>query len=214
MRLVIDADPEPTPELAEKRLGAVVKGYDVRPEVKEQVESVGGKFVTLGMETDHASGTGGYAAAQSEDFYRRQQELLGDTIGESDVVITTAAVPGRRAPLLVARSMVERMRPGSVIVDLAAETGGNCELTRAGAEVEHAGVLILGPVNLASEVPYHASQLYSRNLTSLLEHVTDREGRLQLDPEDPIVAGTLVAHEGSVTSPRVRDQLQHAEEPL
>jgi NAD(P) transhydrogenase subunit alpha len=195
-----------------KRLGAVVSAYDVRPEVKEQVESVGGRFVSLGLETAEASGAGGYARAQSQQFYRRQQERMADTVRASDVVITTAAVPGRPAPKLVSQAMVEQMRAGSVLVDLAAETGGNCELTRAGAEIEHHGVWVLGPANVPSDLPYHSSQLYSRNLTSLLEHLSDQQGQLRFDLDDEITVATLVAHAGEIRSQRIRDSLNSSQE--
>src|SRR5262249_45827956 len=143
-----------------RRLGAVVSGYDIRDAVKEQIESLGARFVVLNVEAGDAQGKGGSAKAMSEDFYRRQREALGDVLAEQNVVITTAAVPGKKAPILVTRDMAARMAPGSVIVDIAAERGGNCELTRPGDVVEQNGVRVLGPVNLPSAVPFHASQMY------------------------------------------------------
>ncbi len=190
-----------------KRLGAVVEAYDVRPEVKEQVQSVGGKFVTLELDTSEASGAGGYAQAQSDAFYAKQQELMTEYLRGADVVITTAAIPGRRAPRLVSAAMVAAMPPGSVLVDLAAETGGNCELSRAGEIVQHGGVQIIGPANAPSDVPYHASQMYSRNLTNLIAHLTDPDGNLKLDLEDEITVAVLVARGGELQHERVKRQL-------
>jgi len=149
-----------------RRLGAVVSGYDIRAAVREQIESLGARFIVLNVEAAGAEDKSGYAKAMDEDFYRRQREALGNVIGEQNVVITTAAVPGRQAPVLVTRDMVARMAPGSVIVDIAAERGGNCEGTRAGETVEQNGVRILGPVNLASTIPYHASQMYAKNIAT------------------------------------------------
>jgi NAD(P) transhydrogenase subunit alpha len=190
-----------------KRLGAVVSAYDVRPEVKEQVESVGGKFVELPLETAGMSGANGYAEARDESFYARQRELMGRVVRGSDVVITTAAVPGRAAPRLVTAEMMVGMEPGSVVVDLAAESGGNCELTRAGEEyVTPDGVLIVGPVNVASSVPYHASQLYGRNVSTFLLHLV-RDKALNIDPADEITAGTLLCRGGDVVHPRLRQAL-------
>ena len=187
-----------------RRLGAVVSGYDVREAVKEQVQSLGARFVMLDVPAAGAEDRGGYARAMGEEFYRRQRELMAGVLAEQNVVITTAAVPGRRAPMLITREMVNRMPPGSVIVDLAAERGGNCELTRPGEEVDEGGVRILGPVNLPSAVPYHASQMYARNIAAFLKYLI-RDGRLVLDREDEIVRETLVTHEGDVVHPRVRE---------
>lgn len=192
-----------------KRLGAVVRGYDVRPACREQVESLGARFVELPLTAAQAEAAGGYAAAQDEAFYQRQRELLADVVAESDVVITTAAIPGQRSPLLVTAQAVARMPPGSVIVDLAAERGGNCELTRPDARVVVDGVTILGPTNLPSEVPYHASQMFSANVTALLLHLV-REGRLHLDREDEIIGQTLAACEGQVVHPQVKKLLANA----
>jgi NAD(P) transhydrogenase subunit alpha len=174
-----------------KRMGAVVHAYDVRPAVKEQIQSLGGKFVELPVETTGAEDKGGYAKELGEDFYRKQRELMAKQVAESDVVITTAAIPGRPAPKLIPASAVEAMRPGSVIVDLAAETGGNCELTQPGEEIDHGGVTIVGRLNLASEMAVHASQLYARNVQALLDHLAP-EGQLVLDFDDEITAGACV----------------------
>jgi len=189
-----------------RRLGAVVSAYDVRPVVKEQVESLGARFVELPLETEGAQDAGGYAKAQGEEFLRRQRELMGNVVAEQDVVITTAAVPGKKAPTLVTREMVERMRPGSVVVDVAAEQGGNCELTRPGEDVDAGGVAVLGPLNMASAVATHASQMFSKNLASFLGLIV-KDGALKLDTEDEIVAGTLVCRGGEVVHARVREAL-------
>jgi NAD/NADP transhydrogenase alpha subunit len=188
-----------------RRLGAVVSGYDVRPAVKEQVESLGARFVQLEMETD-AEGGGGYARAMDAAFYARQAELMLPIVAEQDVVITTAAVPGQKAPILVTRAMVERMRPGSVVVDLAAERGGNCELTRPGETVEHSGVQILGPLNLPSSVACHASQLFSKNVATFVSHLV-KEGALRIDTSDEITRETLITHEGALVNARIRERL-------
>jgi NAD(P) transhydrogenase subunit alpha len=189
-----------------RRLGAVVSGYDIRAVVREQIESLGARFVVLNIENAAAEDKGGYAKAMDENFYRRQREALGDVLAEQNVVITTAAVPGRKAPILVTREMAARMAPGSVIVDIAAERGGNCELTRPGEEVEQNGVRILGPVNLPSTIPYHASQMYGKNIATFLKHLI-RDGQLALDLEDEIVRETLVTRDGDVVHPRVRETL-------
>jgi len=190
-----------------RRLGALVEAYDVRPAVKEQVESLGAKFLELPLEVQGAEDKGGYARAQDESFYRRQRELLSKAVATSDVVITTAAVPGRKAPVLVTREMVAGMASGSVIVDLAAERGGNCELTLPDREViSDEGVTILGPTNLASSAPYHASQMYSRNLVNFLQ-VLAKGGEVKLDVEDDIVRDTMVARGGDVVHPRVLEAL-------
>ncbi len=189
-----------------RRLGAVVSGYDIRPAVREQIESLGARFVTLELETGTAQDQGGYAKAMGEEFYRRQRELMGDVIAAHDVVITTAAVPGKKAPVLVTREMVERMAPGSVVVDIAAERGGNCELTRPGETVFEGGVAILGPLNLPSSIPYHASQMYSRNMVTFLAHLV-RKGELVVDLADEITRETLIVRGGEVVHPRVREAL-------
>ena len=184
-----------------RRLGAVVHAYDVRPVVREQVESLGGKFVELELETDTAEDAGGYAKELGEDFYTKQREMMLSVVAESDVVITTAAIPGRKAPILVTREMVEGMHRGSVVVDLAAERGGNCELTVPGERVDHDGVTILGPLNIPSDVPYHASQMYSKNITTFLLHLVS-DGTLVVDTEDEITRGTLITRDGSVVHER------------
>lgn len=187
-----------------RRLGAVVLGYDLRPVVKEQVESLGAKFVDLGLETAQAQDAGGYAKEQSQEFYRRQQEALGKVVAAQDVVITTALVPGRKAPVLVSAEMVALMAPGSIVVDLAAERGGNCELTQPGETVVIGGVKIMGPLNLLSTVPYHASQLYSHNISTFFAHLI-RSGELSFDLEDEITRQTLVTRDGQVVHERVRE---------
>ncbi len=197
-----------------RKLGAVVSAYDVRPVVKEQVESLGATFVDLGLETEDSEDKGGYAKAQDEDFYRRQQEAMGRVVAEQDVVVTTAAIPGRKAPILVTADMVAGMAPGSVVVDLAAERGGNCELTKPGETVVSGGVTILGPVNLPATVPFHASQMYARNITTLLLHLV-KEGVLEMDMEDEITRGTLVARDGKIVNEMVNEAfgLASAESP-
>lgn len=189
-----------------KRLGGVVSAYDVRTAVRDQIVSVGAKFVTLDVEGAQAEGTGGYAKAMDEAFYKRQRELMLEVVKEHDVVITTAAVPGKKAPILITREMVEAMAPGSVVVDIAAVRGGNCELTKPGETVFHNGVNILGPTNFASMAPYHASQMFSANVVTFLKHLT---GFLPLDkiPDDDIVAETLVTHAGQVVNARVKEAL-------
>jgi NAD(P) transhydrogenase subunit alpha len=187
-----------------RRLGAVVSAYDLRPAVKEQVQSLGGRFVELPIETKDAQDAGGYAKAQDEDFYRRQRELLGKVIAESDVVITTAVVPGKKSPVLVTREMVSGMAPGSVIVDMAAERGGNCELTKSGEKIVEHGVTIIGYLNLASTVPHHGSQMYARNITSFLLPMI-KEGKFQPNMEDEIVQSTLVTRDGEVVNGRLRE---------
>jgi len=186
-----------------RRLGAVVEAYDVRPAVKEQVESLGARFVELPLESV-GEDSSGYAREQSEEFQRRQRELMARVVAASDVVITTASIPGRRAPLLITRALVESMHPGSVIVDLAAERGGNCELTRPDEVVEVQGVTILGPTNLPATVPHDASQMYARNLSAFLVHVV-KDGQLRLDSEDPIVRETMVSRDGELVHARLRE---------
>jgi NAD(P) transhydrogenase subunit alpha len=193
-----------------RKLGAIVEAYDVRPAVKEQVQSVGAKFVELPLETGQAEDKGGYARAQDEAFYQRQREMMARVVAANDVVITTAVVPGKKAPVLVTAEMVRGMAPGSVIVDLAAERGGNCELTRADEVVVEKGVTILGPTNLPSTVPYHASQMYAKNVTTFLLHLV-REGSMTLDPNDEITRDTLIAKGGEVVNARVRQALGLAE---
>src|SRR5438034_3353030 len=187
-----------------RRLGAVASAYDLRPSTKEQVQSLGGRFVELPIEAQDAQDARGYARAQDETFYRRQRELLGRVVAESDVVITAAVVPGRKPPVLVTRELVERMAPGSGIVDLAAELGGNCELTRAGEVAVEGGVTLIGTINLASTVPYHASQMYARNISAFLIHLF-RNGQLRLDSDDEITRETLVTRGGEVVNRRIRE---------
>lgn len=190
-----------------RRLGAKVEAYDVRPAVKEQVLSLGAKFVELPLETQDAEDKGGYAVAQDENFYRRQRELMLKVVAASDVVITTALIPGKPAPRLVTREMVEAMAPGSVVVDLAAERGGNCELTRPDEIVVHHGVTIIGPSNPAALVPYHASQMYSKNIITFLLHLLGKEGAkgasVPIDTADEITRETLLATGGHIVHPRL-----------
>jgi NAD(P) transhydrogenase subunit alpha len=190
-----------------KRLGAIVEAYDVRPAAREQILSVGAKPVELDLDTGEAEGSGGYAKAQGEDFLKRQRELMKEVIKEMDVVITTAAVPGAKSPILVTEEMVKAMKPGSVIVDLAAERGGNCDLTKAGETVVKNGVLIIGPTNVPSSVPFHASQMFGKNIENLLNLLLDDNGDLQLDFEDQIVTDTVISHDGDVPHARLREML-------
>jgi NAD(P) transhydrogenase subunit alpha len=194
-----------------RRLGARVEAYDVRPAVKEQVQSLGARFVEMPLETADSEDKGGYAKAQDESFYRRQRELMLKVVGGSDVVITTALIPGKKAPILVTAEMVEGMAPGSVVVDLAAERGGNCELTRADEVVVHQGVTILGPSNPPALVPNHASQMYSKNITTFLSHLLGKEGAkkpsLELDLSDEITRETLLTRDGDIVHARVKDLL-------
>ncbi len=191
-----------------KRMGALVSAYDIRSAVKEQVKSVGAEFVEFDLPTKAAEDARGYATSQGEDFIKRQQIEMTKAVAASDVVITTAGVPGKRAPKLITRKMVEAMAPGSVLVDIVAELGGNCELTRPGDVVVHKGVTILGPLNLPSTVAYHASQMLSKNITTLFEHLTDAEGNLNLDLKEEITLNTLLCHAGDIVSPRVREVLE------
>jgi NAD(P) transhydrogenase subunit alpha len=187
-----------------RRLGAVASAYDLRPAAREQVQSLGGRFVELPLEAKDAEDAGGYARAQDESFYRRQRELLARVVAESDVVVTAAVIPGKTSPVLVTRDMVAGMALGSVIVDLAAERGGNCELTRPGEKVVAHGVTIIGRFNLASSVPYHASQMYARNLSAFLQHLAAK-GRPEPDLEDDIVRDTLLTHRGELVNARARE---------
>ncbi len=189
-----------------KRLGAKVEAYDVRPAVKEQIESLGAKFIVLDLETEGAEDKGGYATAQDEAFYQKQREMMGKVVAGNDVVITTAAIPGKKAPVLITEEMVKGMDPGSVIVDLAAMTGGNCELTKPDEEVVAYDVTILGPTNLPSSAPYHASQMYAKNITTFLAAFV-KEGALHFDMEDEVVRDTMITRGGEVVNPRVREAL-------
>ena len=187
-----------------RRLGAVTSAYDLRPAVKEQVHSLGGRFVELPIEAKDAQDARGYATAQGEDFYRRQRELLGKVVQESDVVITTAVIPGKKAPVLVTEEMVKGMAHGSVIVDLAAERGGNCEITEPGKTVVKHGVTVMGPINLANGVPYHSSMMYARNVTAFLTYLI-KDQKLTLNPDDEIMRETLLTRGGEIVNARVRE---------
>src|ERR1700723_1425306 len=187
-----------------RRLGAVTSAYDMRPAAKEQVQSLGGRFVELPIEPKEAQEARGYGTAQDESFYAKQRELLGRVVAESDVVITTAVVPGKKAPVLVTAEMVKTMAPGSVIFDLAGERGGNCELTQSGKTIVAYGVTIIGRINIATEVPYHASQMYARNVSAFLLNIV-KDGKLQLDMADDIVRDTLLTSGGEVVNPRLRE---------
>jgi NAD(P) transhydrogenase subunit alpha len=192
-----------------RRLGARIEAYDVRPAVKEQVQSLGARFVELPLEAGDSEDKGGYAKAQDEFFYRRQREMMLKVVAASDVVITTALIPGKRAPILITTEMVEAMAPGSVIVDLAAERGGNCEVTRPDETVVHKGVTVVGPSNPAALVPYHASQMYSKNITTFLMHLLGKDGAtrpsLEINQEDEITRETLLTYQGAVVHSRVRE---------
>jgi NAD(P) transhydrogenase subunit alpha len=190
-----------------RRLGAVVQAYDVRPVVKEQIESLGAKFIELDLDTADAEGQGGYARELSEAQQQKQRAQLADLVAECDVCITTAAIPGKPSPLLVTADGIRRMEPGSVVVDLAAQRGGNCELTQADQTIIEHGVTILGPTNLPSEVPQHASQMYAKNIVTFLLHMT-RDGQLEIDLKDEIVRDTLTTKDGQVQNGRLRDLLK------
>lgn len=192
-----------------RRLGAVVEAFDVRPEVKEQVESLGARFLEV-AEAVTVESVGGYATELSDEQHRRELELIHRRIREADVVITTALIPGKRAPVLITEEMVQDMRPGGVIVDLAAELGGNCALTERGHEVVRHGVMIAGPVNLAATMPHHASQMYARNLSAFLG-VLLRDGALTLDFDDEIIGGTCITHEGQIVHAAVKGALEGAD---
>ena len=186
-----------------RRLGAVASAYDMRPASKEQVQSLGGRFVELPIEAQNAQDARGYGTAQDENFYARQRELLTHVVAESDIVITAAVIPGKKSPVLITADMVKGMAPGSVIVDLAAERGGNCELTRTGETITAHKITIIGAINLASSVPYHASQMYARNLTTFLAYMM-KDGKLQLNPQDEIIRETMVTSGGEIVNARVR----------
>ncbi len=185
-----------------KKLGAIVYGYDLRPACREQVESLGGKFVVLDIESENSEDKGGYAKTMDEEFYHRQRSELAKTIGQCDVVITTAAIPGKRSPLLVTAHAVRSMQPGSVIVDLAAQRGGNCELTHADQRVVDSGVIILGPTNIVSEAAYHASFMFANNVTKFLQNLIV-EGKASIRMDDEIIRDTLVTRDGNVVHPRL-----------
>jgi NAD(P) transhydrogenase subunit alpha len=185
-----------------KKLGAIVYAYDLRPACREQVESLGGKFVVLDIDSGSSEDKGGYAKAMDEAFYHRQREELAKTVAQCDVVITTAAIPGKRSPLLVTSHAVRSMQPGSVIVDLAAQRGGNCELTQADQRVVDSGVVILGPTNIVSDAAYHASLMFSNNVTKFLQNLI-AEGKPNIRMEDEIIRDTLVTHHGNVVHPKL-----------
>lgn len=189
-----------------RRLGAVVSAYDVRPAVKEQIESLGAKFLMMDVEAAGAEDKGGYAREMGEEFYRRQREFLASIVRQNEVVITTAAVPGRKAPVLITTEMVRQMAPGAVVVDIAAERGGNCEATQPGETIAVNGVTVMGPLNLPSTIPYHASQMYARNVVTFIRHLAP-EGELQVNREDEITRETLVTEGGAVVHPRTRGLL-------
>jgi NAD(P) transhydrogenase subunit alpha len=189
-----------------KRLGAIVEAYDVRPAAREQIISVGAKPVELDLKTESSEDAGGYAKEQSEDFLRRQRELMTEVVARQDIIVTTAAVPGAKSPILVTEDMVKAMKPGSVIVDLAAERGGNCELTQQGKTVTAHDVTILGPENVPSELAYHASQMFGKNMQTLLELIL-QDGEINLNFDDEIIAGTVVSHKGEVPHPHMRKLL-------
>ena len=190
-----------------KRLGAVVEAYDVRPAAREQILSVGAKPVELDLDTGESEGAGGYAKAQGEDFLQRQRELMTAVVAEQDIIITTAAIPGAKSPILVTEDMVVAMKSGSVIVDLAAERGGNCDLTEQGQTIVAHGVTIIGPENVPSDLPYHASQMYGKNMETLLALILSDNGELELNFDDEIVAGTVVAHHGEIPHGHMRKLL-------
>ena len=189
-----------------KRMGAVVSAYDVRPAVKEQIQSLGGKFVELPVETGNAEDKGGYAKELGEDFYRRQRELMARVVAESDVVITTAAIPGKKSPILITGEMLKGMPPGSVVIDLAAERGGNVDVTRPGEKIVVHGVTVIGPLNIPSTVPYHSSQMYARNVMAFVQNFVNK-GVINLSMEDEINRDTMVTRDGEVVNARVREAL-------
>lgn len=190
-----------------KRLGAIVSAYDIRPAVKDQVKSLGAKFVEMELDAGEAEDKGGYAKEMDEEFYRKQREMMKKVVAESDVVITTAAVPGKKAPILVTEEMVKGMSPGSVVFDLAAERGGNCELTKPGETVQAHGVNIMGPFNVPSTVPYHASQMYAKNISTFFQNLV-KDGAIELNMEDEIVVDTMITKGGEVVSTRVKELLE------
>jgi len=187
-------------------LGAVVEGYDVRPAVKEQVESLGAKFVEMELDSAAAEDKGGYAKELGEEFYKKQRELMTKVVAANDIVITTAAIPGKKAPILITTDMLAGMHPGSVIVDLAAERGGNCEATKPGEAVVVNNVKVLGPLNMGTSIPYHASQMYARNVTTFIQNLV-KDGEIKINMEDEIIADTLITRDGDVVNARVREAL-------
>ncbi len=193
-----------------RRLGAIVTAYDVRPAVKEQVQSVGAKFLELPLETAGAQDSGGYAKELTPEQQAKQRELMAQAVRESDVVITTAAIPGKPAPKLIPAEVVKQMLPGSIIVDLAAETGGNCELTEPGQIVQKHGVTLIGITNVPATVPFHASQVYANNIANLLKLIVTKEGQVKIDTADEVIAGVLLCHGGQVVHPRMKELMAHA----
>lgn len=191
-----------------KRLGAIVSAYDVRPTVKEQVESLGAKFVEMELDTGSAEGTGGYAQEMNEEFYKKQREFMTDVLRDSDIVITTAAIPGKKSPVLITGDMVKAMKPGSVIVDMAVERGGNCEISEAGKTVLKQGVNIIGPLNIPASLPFHASQLYGKNMETFFLNFFDKEGSFSINMEDEIIAATMLTHDGAVPNNDLRKTLE------
>jgi H+-translocating NAD(P) transhydrogenase subunit alpha len=188
-------------------MGALVSAYDVRPAVKDQVKSVGAEFVEFKLDSQDAEDSRGYAKVQSEEFYRRQREAMTKVLAESDVVLCTAGVPGKKAPVLITEEMVSHMKAGSVIVDIMADLGGNCALTRPGQTIEKDGVIIIGPENIASSVAFHASQMLAKNIATLFDHLVDMDGRLVVNPKEEITWNTLLCKDGQVTNPRVLELL-------
>ena len=191
-----------------KRLGALVSAYDVRPAVKEQVESLGAKFVEMDLKTDGSEGKGGYAQEMTEEFYKKQRDLMARVLEDSDVVITTAAIPGKKSPVLITEDMVQAMKPGSVIVDMAVERGGNCELSEAGKTVTQHGVNIIGPLNIPARLAFHASQLYGKNIETFFLNFFDKENNFSINREDEIIAATLITHNGEVPNEERRKILE------
>ena len=189
------------------RLGAIVSSYDIRPAVKEQVQSLGAKFVEFDLDTGESEDKGGYAKEMDDAFYKKQQQMMRDVIAEHDVVITTAAIPGKKAPILVTSDMVSAMKHGSVIVDLAAESGGNCEVTKPGETIDVGGVTVIGPKNVPSMVPFHASQMYSKNLANFLGLMVDKEGKFEINKEDEVISGALVTDGGAVVHETVKQAI-------
>jgi NAD(P) transhydrogenase subunit alpha len=186
------------------RLGAIVSAYDIRPIVKEQVQSLGAKFVEFELETEKAEDKGGYAKEMDEAFYKKQQQMMSQVISENDVVIATAAVPGKKAPVLVTKDMVSGMKQGSVIVDLAAEQGGNCEVTQPGKSVEVDGVTVIGPLNIPSMVAFHSSQMYSKNIANFLNLMV-KDGKMEIDTEDEVISGSLVTDNGEIVNSSIKE---------
>jgi NAD(P) transhydrogenase subunit alpha len=186
-----------------RRLGAVVEVFDTRPEVKEEVMSLGGKFIEVEGAAD-ATKAGGYAVEQSEEYKQKQQQKIAESVAKADIIISTAQIPGKKAPVLVSKSMIENMRSGSIIVDLASSSGGNTELTKDNETIQYRGVTIVGNSNLPSDMPSDASKLYGKNVLNFLKLMIDKEGNLQLNFEDELVTGTCITHDGKITNERVR----------